>query len=83
MNVYIMEANNPTYHSKIRPYMLEHYQQIEEIREKYKEHIGCSLGKAIITCECGKRVSFTTLRFHLCGKKHRSICGDLPPITEE
>jgi len=76
-------ASNATYFDKIRPYMLKHYAQIEQIRESYKGHIGTSLGKASITCDCGKKVSFTTLRFHLCGKKHRRLCGDLPEPPKE
>jgi len=56
---------------------------IEQIRDSYKGHIGTSLGKASITCDCGKKVSFTTLRFHLCGKKHRRLCGDLPEPPKE
>lgn len=73
---------NHTYFTSIRPYMIKHYKQIEEVRDKIKERIGSSLKDATIKCECGKDVRFASLRFHLSTAKHRKICGDFPDPCE-
>ena len=70
---------NKSYNGKTRPYMIEHHAQIEELRDKMKEKIGCALRKYYYTCDCGAKVGFHTFRFHLATAKHRKVCGDLPP----
>ncbi len=72
-------ANNKSYNQKTRPYMLEHKDQIEKLRDEMKEKIPCSLRKYYYTCECGAKVGFHTFRFHQATAKHRKVCGDLPP----
>lgn len=73
-----MEENNKSYTQKSRPYMELHKKQIEDLRDKMKENIPCSLRKYYYTCECGARVGFHTFRFHQATQKHRKVCGDLP-----
>jgi hypothetical protein len=79
MNPYHEKQNNQTYNEKTRPYMIEHHDQIEALRDEMKKKIPCALRKYIFDCECGARVGFHTFRFHLATAKHRKICGDLPP----
>ena len=76
-------ANNKSYIQKSRPYMIEHHDQIEALRDAMKENIGCAFRKYYFECECGARVSFHTFRFHLATAKHRKVCGDLPPPTDD
>jgi len=73
--------NNKSYSSKTRPYMIEHHDQIEEMRDKIKANIGCAFRNYYFNCECGTKVGFHTFRFHLATQKHRRVCGDLPTPT--
>lgn len=81
-----MEKQTPSQKSyilKTRPYMLEHHDQIEALRDAMKAKIPCSLRKYYYDCECGTRVGFGTFRFHMATQKHRKVCGDLPPPTDD
>jgi hypothetical protein len=67
------------YLETIRPYMIEHRNQIEALRDAMKAKIGGPFRKFFFDCECGANVGFHTFRFHLATHKHRKVCGDLPP----
>lgn len=79
---YVEKHNNMTYNKKTRPYMIEHRDQIEALRDEMKAKSPCSLRNFYYTCDCGALVRFHTFRFHLATAKHRKVCGDLPPPTQ-
>lgn len=72
-------AHNKSYILHTKPYMELHRAQIEEMRDAIKATIGCAYRNYFFKCDCGAKVGFHTYRFHLATRKHRRVCGDLPP----
>jgi hypothetical protein len=74
----IADPYNKSYR-KMVPYRDEHKAQLEAIKDAHKTTLPNR--KYIIKCDCGKEITLHNLIIHYCGKKHRAICGDLPPVS--
>jgi hypothetical protein len=70
---------NKTYDNMTKPYYDAHKKQLEEIYTSYPR--SRNLDKTFIDCPCGTEVRLSSLKYHLCTKKHRKVCGDLPILS--
>lgn len=71
--------DNKAYY-RIVPYRDAHRKQLEEIKDGFKTILPHRNYRFI--CPCGKEITLHNCIIHYCGKKHRSICGDLPLPSE-
>jgi hypothetical protein len=70
---------NKTYDNITKPYYEAHKEQLEEIYTSYPRTT--NLDRTFIDCPCGTKVRLSSLKYHLCTKKHRKVCGDLPTLS--